>query len=107
VLLRDDVGSAEKAVLRLINVPLSEGQFDALVGFTFNLGAGSLQSSTLRRVINRGDYAAAPEQLRRWVWARGVRLRGLVLRREAEILLFCQLDAPLEACKNDHYPLNR
>ena len=59
-LLRQDVQTAERAVLRLITVPLTDGQFDALVSFTFNLGAGALQRSTLRRKVNRGDHAAVP-----------------------------------------------
>lgn len=87
-LLRRDVAESEHAVLRLIAMPLTDGQFDALVSFTFNLGAGALQRSSLRRVINRGEYDEAPEQLRRWVYANGKRLKGLVRRREAEIERF-------------------
>lgn len=88
-LLRKDVRFAEKAVLRLIKVPLSDGQFDALVSFTFNLGSGSLQRSTLRRKLNRGEYDAIPNELMRWVNAGGRRLRGLVRRRQAETIMFC------------------
>lgn len=87
-LLRDDVADAERAVLRLIDVPLSDGQFDALVSFTFNLGAGALQRSTMRRKINRGEHKAVPDELRRWVWAGGKKLRGLMRRREAEACLY-------------------
>ncbi len=87
-LLMQDVAVAERAVLRYIHAPLTQGQFDALVSFTFNLGAGALQRSTLRRVINRGDYTSAPHQLRRWVFAEGRKLRGLVRRREAEVGLW-------------------
>ncbi len=83
-LLRQDVESAERAVLRIITVSLTEGQFDALVSFTFNLGAGALQRSTLRRKVNRGDHAAVPAELRKWVWAGGRKLEGLARRREAE-----------------------
>jgi len=86
-LLRQDAARMERAVRRLILVKLSQGQFDALVSFAFNLGAGALQASTLRRVLNRGDYAEAPRQLMRWVFAGGRRLRGLVRRREAEVIL--------------------
>lgn len=50
-LLRSDVSKAERVVLRLISVPLTQGQFDALVSFTFNLGSGALQRSTLRRKV--------------------------------------------------------
>jgi lysozyme len=59
----------------------------AITDFTFNLGAGRLQASTLRRVINYGRWDEVPEQLRRWVWGGGKKLPGLILRREAEIAL--------------------
>lgn len=84
LLLEKDVRIAQAAVLRLITVPLADGQFDALVSFTFNLGAGALQRSTLRRKVNRGEHGDVPEELRRWVWAGGRRLKGLIRRREAE-----------------------
>ena len=61
-LLHHDAKIAECAVLRLINVPLTDGQFDALVSFTYNLGGGALQRSTLRRKINREEHAEVPEQ---------------------------------------------
>lgn len=67
-LLRRDVQVAERAVLRLIDVPLTDGQYNALVSFTFNLGAGALQRSTLRRKVNREEHAEVPAQLMRWVW---------------------------------------
>ena len=57
-LLCRDVETAERAVLRLIRVPLEDGQFDALSSFTFNLGAGALQRSTLRRKVNREEHGA-------------------------------------------------
>jgi lysozyme len=83
-----DVAKAEKAVLRLITVPLSDGQFDALVSFTFNLGSGALQRSTLRRKVNREDHAEVPAEFLRWVWAGGKKLKGLIRRREAEAALY-------------------
>ena len=87
-LLRRDVEIAEKAVLRLIHVPLSDGQFSSLVSFVFNLGAGALQRSTLRRKVNREEHEAVPAEFRRWVWAGGRKLKGLIWRREAEAALF-------------------
>lgn len=87
-LLRKDAQVAERAVLRLITVPLTEGQFDALVSFTFNLGSGALQRSTLRRKLNRQEYVSAAKEFRRWVWAGGRKLKGLIKRREAEKALF-------------------
>lgn len=69
-------------------MPLTDNQFDALVSFTFNLGAGALQRSTLRRKLNRGDYYSIPSELKKWVWAGGKKLKGLIKRREEESNLF-------------------
>lgn len=88
-LLKIDVESAERAVLRLIKVPLTDGQFDALVSFTYNLGSGALQCSTLRRKVNRQAHGEVPEQLMRWVWAGGKILNGLRMRRKQESLSYC------------------
>ena len=77
-LLIKDVLVAERAVLRLIRVPLTNGQFDALVSFTFNLGSGALQRSTLRRKVNREEHEDVPAEFMRWVWAGGKKLRGVL-----------------------------
>ena len=61
-----------------------EGRLAAIVDFTFNLGAGRLQTSTLRRRINQRDWVVAGQELRRWVYGGGKVLPGLVTRREAE-----------------------
>jgi lysozyme len=87
-LLRRDVTFAERAVLRLISVPLADGQFGALVSFTFNLGVGALQRSTLHRKVNREEHIDVPEELLKWVWGGGKRLPGLVRRREVESCLY-------------------
>ena len=87
-LLIKDVLLAEQAVCRLIKVPLTDSQFDALVSFTFNLGSGALQRSTLRRKVNHEEHEEVPEQFLRWVWAGGRKLRGLIRRREEESLLY-------------------
>lgn len=80
----------EDAVERLINVPLNQNQFDALVSFTYNCGVGALEKSTLRRLLNQGKYEQVPAQLARWVYAGGVKYRGLVRRRAAEGALFME-----------------
>lgn len=87
-LLIKDVLSAECAVLRLIKAPLTDSQFDALVSFTFNLGSGALQRSTLRRKINREEHEEIPAEFMRWVWAGGRKLKGLIRRRDAEVHLY-------------------
>ena len=89
--------------MRLINVPLTDGQFDALASFTYNLGGGALQRSTLRRKINREEHADVPEQFMRWVWAGGRKLKGLVRRREAESDLYISPSlafSSYQLCKN-------
>ena len=87
-LLRDDLGEFEAAVRRL-RVARTQGQFDALVSFAFNLGTARLQGSTLLKMIREG---ASRNQIRRefkrWVYADGKRLRGLERRREWEAKRF-------------------
>jgi lysozyme len=61
-----------------------EGRLAAIVDFTFNLGAGRLQTSTLRRRVNQRDWIAAATELRRWIYGGGKVLPGLVARRAAE-----------------------
>lgn len=63
------------------------GRLAALIDFTFNLGSGNLRASTLRKRVNAGDWDQVPTELRKWVRGGGRVLRGLVLRREAEIEL--------------------
>ena len=85
--LARDLVKALSATLRycpvLANEP--EGRLAAIVDFTFNLGAGRLQTSTLRRRVNQRDWVAAGQELRRWVYGGGKVLPGLVTRREAEV----------------------
>lgn len=87
-LLREDVARFEPEVLRLVKVPLSQAQFDALVSFAYNLGSKSLGSSTLLRMLNAGDYKGAAGQFDRWNKAGGKVLAGLTRRRAAERKLF-------------------
>jgi lysozyme len=87
-LLASDVRDAEQAVERLVKVTLTQGQFDALVDFCFNLGAGRLASSTLLKDLNCGRYDDAAEQLLLWDHAGGEENAGLKARREAEAVLW-------------------
>lgn len=86
--LRRDVLSAEWAVMKLIEVPMTQGQFDALVDFVYNLGEGALAKSTLLRKLNAGDYAGAAAEFPKWCHAGNQVLPGLVTRRAAERALF-------------------
>lgn len=82
-------GVARLCPMLLVEAVLSNKweRFNAIVDFSYNLGVGALQTSTLRRKINEGDWAGAKEQIVRWVRARGVVLPGLVRRRKAEAIL--------------------
>ena len=87
-ILAADVQITERAVERLITVPLTDGQFDALVSFTFNLGGGALQRSTLRKKVNREEHDDVPDEFLKWVNAGGRKLPGLIRRRQAEATVY-------------------
>lgn len=87
-LLREDLHDFERAVSRVVRVGLNQNQFDALVCFSFNVGAKALENSTLLKKLNAGDYAGAAEQFLRWNKASGQVLPGLTRRRAAERALF-------------------
>lgn len=87
-LLQDDLKKFENGVLRLVRVPLTQNQFDALVSFAFNLGVGNLGKSTLLKMLNDRDYKGAAGQFIRWNKAAGKELAGLTRRRLAESALF-------------------
>lgn len=90
--LAQDLRVALAATLRYCPVLAaeSEGRLAAIVDFTFNLGAGRLQASTLRRRVNERDWETAATELRRWVYGGGRALPGLVARRNAEAVLLVQ-----------------
>lgn len=96
--LREDTEEASAAVRRLVKVPLTQGQFDALVSFTFNLGAANLSKSTLLKYVNKQDCARVVKEFGRWVYDDGRILAGLQRRRAAEARLFaagvCPESAP-------------
>lgn len=97
-LLIKDVIDHNKAIYRNVNVPLTQGQFDALSSFVFNLGEANFKSSTLLKKLNQGLYEDVPEQIMRWNKARVNGklqvLNGLTRRRAAEAAIFTR-DAKL------------
>lgn len=93
-LLRQDLADAEKAVTRLVKVPLNDNQYSALVSFVFNLGSGNFAMSTLLKKINSGDIAGAAKEFKRWNRAGKKVLAGLVRRRDAEAALFHDSGTP-------------
>jgi len=88
ILLAADVAWAVACVNKSVTSTINQNQFDALVDFTFNLGCASLVQSTLLRLINASDFVAAAPQFLRWNKAGGKVLKGLTLRRQAEMDLF-------------------
>lgn len=87
-LLDKDLKEAEDAIHDLVKVQLNQEQFDALASWTFNLGYGNLQSSTLLKKLNEKEYREVPSEMKRWVYADGRKLNGLIRRREKEAKLF-------------------
>jgi len=85
-ILAKDVARFERGVERYCPVRLSQSCFDALVSFSFNLGLGVLQRSSVRQKINRGDIKGAAQSLLRYNKAGGKVVKGLTLRRQAEAL---------------------
>jgi lysozyme len=83
-----DMAHFEDAVHKLVRVPLNQDQFDALVSFCYNCGAGNLAKSTLLKKVNARDFAGAAQEFKKWVKANGQTLKGLVRRRNSESLLF-------------------
>lgn len=87
-LLTEGLETYELGVSRLLSVPVTQNQFDALVDFSWNLGISALAGSTLLKKLNSGDIQGAAGEFMRWCRAGDEVLAGLVKRREAERILF-------------------
>ena len=87
-ILRNDLSRFERGVGQYISVPLTQGMFDGLVSFSFNVGLGTLQRSTLRQKVLRGDKEGAAEELLKYCMAGGKILKGLQNRRIDERAVF-------------------
>lgn len=87
-ILRADLARFEQGVSKFITVPLTQGMFDGLVSFSFNVGLGTLQRSTLRAKLNRNDKEGAAEELLKYCMAGGKILKGLQNRRIDERAMF-------------------
>jgi lysozyme len=87
-ILRTDLDRFERGVEKFCPVPLTQGQFDALVSFSFNVGLGTLQRSTLRQKVLRGDMAGAAEEFLKYCMGGGKILKGLQNRRIDERAMF-------------------
>ena len=79
-----DVSKFEGAIKRCVKVPLTQGEYDAYLSLSYNIGSGAFCGSTLVRKLNAGDYAGACEQVLVWDKAGGRRVQGLTARRNRE-----------------------
>lgn len=79
-----DIRKTESAIHKCVDVPLSQGEYDAFTSFAYNVGTSAFCSSTLVKKLNAGDYSGACAELKRWVYVKGRKVQGLVNRREKE-----------------------
>ena len=87
-LLKHDLAWVEAALKKYIKVSLTQNQYDALASFVYNLGETNFKNSTLLKMLNKGDYQGAADQLLRWDKQKGKVLKGLTIRRNHERDLF-------------------
>lgn len=80
----DDIAKFEGAIKQCVTVPLFQHEYDSMTSFSYNVGSHAFCNSTLVRLLNAGRYEEACDELRKWVYAGGRKLQGLVNRREAE-----------------------
>lgn len=86
--LHDELLDSEDAVNNLVDVDLTQYQFDALVSFVYNCGQGAFRSSTMRKLLNSSDYNGAALQFPRWCKDNGQVVQGLLNRRKDEQRMF-------------------
>lgn len=101
-LLTRELRHVEGAIAKLIKFSLVPNQLGALASFTFNLGSGRLQSSTLRAKLNRGDIQGAADEFPKWRRAGGKILNGLVRRRAEERALFLREEHEFDDAADDN-----
>jgi lysozyme len=87
-LLVGDFAAVDKALATLVQKPLTQNQYDAIADFVYNVGPEAFRQSTILRYLNAGKFASIPAEFRRWVYSKGVKLPGLVKRREREVALW-------------------
>ena len=102
IYLKEDLQVAAGVVDRYVKVPLTQGQYDALASFCFNVRPDLFRNSTLLKKLNKGDYAGAADQFSRWIYGgdqngdkkitKADALLGLIKRRAAERALFLSKD---------------
>ena len=89
-LLEEDIARAYLVLGRFVTVPLHLGQEVSLISFIFNVGSGAFQRSLLRSKVNREEHEEVPPEFLKWIWAGGVRHRGLLRRRYEEAIFYAR-----------------
>lgn len=87
-LLAQDIHHAADVVNRLVTVSLTQGEFDALTDFVYNLGEGHFAGSTMLKLLNAGNYHGAAAEFDKWSYAASIQVAGLLRRRQAETAEF-------------------
>jgi lysozyme len=90
-IMQKTLESYERDVTRYVQVPVNQNQFDALVDFAYNMGSKRLLTSTLLKKLNAMDFMGASKEFGKWIYGDGKKLNGLILRREAERVLFASI----------------
>jgi len=91
-MLADEMDEYEGYINNMVKVDLQQHEFDSLVAWVYNLGPTNLGESTMLKVLNGGQFDRVPDEMNRWTRAGGEILEGLVRRRQAESLMFQNLD---------------
>ena len=91
-MLADEMDEYEGYINNMVKVELQQHEFDSLVAWVYNLGPTNLGESTMLKVLNGGQFDRVPDEMNRWTRAGGEILEGLVRRRQAESLMFQNLD---------------
>ena len=91
-MLAEEMDEYEGYINNMVKVELQQHEFDALVAWVYNLGPTNLGESTMLKVLNGGQFDRVPDEMNRWTRAGGKILEGLVRRRQAESLMFQNLD---------------
>ena len=91
-MLADEMDEYEGYINNMVKVDLQQHEFDSLVAWVYNLGPTNLSESTMLKVLNGGQFDRVPDEMNRWTRAGGEILEGLVRRRQAESLMFQNLD---------------
>lgn len=79
-----DIMDTETAIHKCVDVPLSQGEYDAYTSLAYNIGTSAFCNSTLVKKLNARDYEGACAELKRWIYVKGKKSQGLVNRREKE-----------------------